>query len=47
MDYVKVFGDERSVEDVTRAFLTSTIAHELGHKVDKVAGIATNRLVNE
>lgn len=47
MDYLRVFGNESSVEEVVRAFLTSTIAHELGHKVDEVADRATNRIENE
>lgn len=47
IDYVKVFGEGVTVEQVARAFLTSTIAHELGHSVSDIAGVATNRLQNE
>ncbi len=47
VDYVTVFGESATTEDVLKTFLTSTIAHELGHKVDDVAGIATNNIQSE
>ncbi len=47
LDYVKVFGQGTRVEELTKVFLTSAIGHELGHKVNDVAGIATSRIPND
>lgn len=44
LEYIKVFGDEVPFEQVVKGRIKSTIGHELGHKVDDVAGTAVNKI---
>jgi hypothetical protein len=44
MDYIAVFGTEVPFEQVVKILMKTTIKHELGHRIDKVMGIATNRI---
>lgn len=44
MDYGNVFGDAIPFEQVLKALMSSTIGHELGHKIDEVVGYAINNI---
>lgn len=44
IDYQKVYGTGVSLEKIVRTIMMNTIGHELGHKVDDVAGGAVNNI---
>lgn len=44
LDYITVFGNEVPFEQIIKSLMTSTVAHELGHKIDKVVNYATNNI---
>lgn len=44
IDYTRAFGDSVLFEEVVKTMVKVTLAHELGHKVDIVAGMATNEI---
>lgn len=44
LDYVTVFGNAIPFEQILRALISTTIGHELGHKINEVAGDAINNI---
>ncbi|KXK10184.1 MAG: hypothetical protein UZ22_OP11002000916 [Microgenomates bacterium OLB23] len=44
LDYQQVYGLRIPLNKVVKSIMTNTIGHELGHKVDDVAGVAVNNI---
>jgi len=44
MDYVSIFGDESQLDEIVKIFMSSTIGHELGHKINSIMELVENRI---
>lgn len=44
MDYVQVFGETIPLKQILKMLMASVIGHELGHRIDDIAGNASNNI---